>query len=237
MFPMRPRLLVLLALFAWLFARPVALPLMAQEPAAFRLLDDLNAAYGRRLLELERGRIADLAALAARLKGAEADAVYAQLFPLAIARGLSADAATAAAACLGSKSASPEVQRAAHLVCILAHADKGEHGQALGLVKELIEGRGGGKAADPEMAMAVGEAYLEHLFRVGRYGDARELCECACDSDTAPARLKEHFEGQPSRLFAAFSSNTTRPGRACSAEPGPTRSPRPTVYPKSQRTS
>ena len=48
--------------------------------------------------------------------------------------------------------------------------------------------------------MAVGEAYLERLFRDGRYGEARDLCECACDSETVPARLKEHFEARMSRI-------------------------------------
>jgi thiol-disulfide isomerase/thioredoxin len=172
----------------------------AQERTAFGSLDELNAAYGRRLLDLDRGRIADLAALAARLKGAEADAAYDQLFQFAISRGLSADAAAAAAACLASNSSSPECQRFAHLVRILARADKGEHGQALALFRELIEGHGGGKAPDPETAMAVGEAYLQRLLRDGRYGAARELCGCACDSETVPARVKEHFEARMGRV-------------------------------------
>ncbi len=196
----RPCRLVLLALSVGLFAPPGAIPLKAEEPPAFRSLDDLNAAYGRRLLDLDRSRIADLAALAARLNGAEADVAYAQLFQLAVARGLSTEAANAASRCLASKTASPEVRRAAQLVRVLAHADKGEHDKALALVKELIEPTGGGAGADPDSAMAVGEAYLERLFRDGRYGDAHDLCECVCDSETAPARLKEHFEARLRRV-------------------------------------
>ena len=194
------RRLVLLAFSAWLLAQSSAFPLKAEEPAAFRSLDELNAAYNRRLLDLDRNRIADLSALAARLSGADADTVYGQLFELAIARNLATEAAGSAVRCLSSKTASPEARRAAHLVRVLAHADKGEHGQALAIVKELIEAPEGGKAVDPETAMAVGEAYLERLFRDGRYGEARDLCECACDSETAPAKLKEHFEARMARV-------------------------------------
>jgi len=195
-----PRRLALLAVSAWLLAPQGAIPVKAEEPAAFRSLDDLNAAYNRRLLDLDRSRIADLAALAARLNGVEADTAYAQLFQLAIARNLSADAAAAASRCLASKTASSEAIRAAQLVGVLAHADKGEHVQALALVKELIEAPASRKVGDPDTAMAVGEAYLERLFRDGRYGDARELCECACDCETAPAKLKEHFEARMARV-------------------------------------
>ena len=195
-----PRLLVLLGFSVWPFALPLAISAKAEEPPAFRSLDDLNAAYSRRLLDLDRSLIADLAALAARLDGTEADAAYSQLFQLAIARNLSVDASDAASRCLASKTASAEARRAAHLVRVLAHADRGEHGRALALVKELVETPGSGKGADPETALTVAEAYLERLFRDGRYSDARELCECACDSETRPAKLKEHFEARMGRV-------------------------------------
>jgi thiol-disulfide isomerase/thioredoxin len=67
-------------------------------------------------------------------------------------------------------------------------------------MKELIEAPSDRTGADPDSVLAVGEAFLERLFRDGRYEDARDLCECACDSDSAPARLKDHFEARMGRL-------------------------------------
>src|SRR5262249_62275041 len=88
----RSLLPVLIASVAWSLGPPTAAPLRADEPAPFRSLGELNAEYGRRLLELERRRIADLSALAAGLSGSEADAAYAELFQIAVLRGLSANA-------------------------------------------------------------------------------------------------------------------------------------------------
>jgi thiol-disulfide isomerase/thioredoxin len=200
MFPNRLLRLAPLALFGWLWGPTAAVPLRAGEPPPFRSLGELNAAYDRQHLELDRRRITDLAALAAGLNGAEADAAYTQLFQLAVTRGLSADAEPAASRCLTSKTAGPEVRRFAQLVRVLAKADRGEHGQALASVKELVQASGGARGTDAETALAVGEAYLQRLIREGRYDDARDLCACACDAEDAPAAVKEHFEARMTRI-------------------------------------
>ena len=201
MSPTRFLLPVLIASVAWSLGSPTTAPLRADEPAPFRSLGELNAEYGRRLLELERRRIADLSALAAGLSGLEADAAYTELFHAAVMRGLSADAEPAAGRCLASPKSGPEVRRLAHLVRVLAKADQGQHGQALARAKELMQPPGAGaQKADPDTALAVGEAYLQRLIREGRYNDARELCECACEAKDAPAALRDHFESRMGRL-------------------------------------
>ena len=56
----------------------------------------------------------------------------------------------------------PQVRRpGAHLVRVLAHADKRQHDQTLAVVRELIEPKGGGARSDTDTAMVVGEAHLE----------------------------------------------------------------------------
>jgi thiol-disulfide isomerase/thioredoxin len=202
------RIIPPLALVGALVLPPASGPALAQEAApqtgANRSLEDLNASYRRKLLELDRQRIADLAALAARANPAEADAAYAQLFHLAIARELFREAEPAAERSLASATRGRDVRTLATLVRILAMADQGEHERSLAELKALIQGRargdGDAPGSDSEMTLAVGEAYLQHLIRAGRYDVARKLCALACAEDAAPAALKDHFETRMGRL-------------------------------------
>jgi DMSO/TMAO reductase YedYZ molybdopterin-dependent catalytic subunit/thiol-disulfide isomerase/thioredoxin len=196
----RRNILVWFLISAWLIAAPLAVSSRCQEPAAFHSLAELNAEYDRRLLDVEKKRLVDLASLASRLNGAAAEGAYAQLFQVAVERGLFVEAAAAAASCLERKTISPDVQRAAQLVRVVACGQTGEHGKARQLVQELVENQAAGKPADAETALAVGEGYLQMLLRDGRYDDASELCACVCDCHNAPERLKEHFEARMNRL-------------------------------------
>lgn len=85
----------------------------------------------------------------------------------------------------------------------MARAEKGEHEGALGDLKALFKQAAAGAAApcppDPELALAVGEAFLQRLLRDGRYDVAQKLCDLACDGE-APVTLKEHFEDRMARL-------------------------------------
>ena len=70
-------------------------------------------------------------------------------------------------------------------------------------MKALFKKPGSGEQptaqSDAETALAVGEAYFQHLIRDGRYDVARKVCELACQDD-APAALKGHFEARMARL-------------------------------------
>jgi thiol-disulfide isomerase/thioredoxin len=201
------RMPLILALGTFTLRLGVPIPAAAQERSAggssarFAALEELDASYRRQLHDLECRRIADLAALAAKAPGPEADAAYRQLFGLAIARGLCREAQAAAARCLASPSAGRDVRALAALVQVLARADTGEHDRALDDWKGLLQqaARGPNAALDAELTLAVGEALLQRLIRDGRYDVARKVCDLACREDAPPA-IREHFEDRSARL-------------------------------------
>jgi thiol-disulfide isomerase/thioredoxin len=196
----RLRIVPALAFVAILLPGP---PIAAQERPArrFEALESLNAAYEKQLRELESKRIADLATLAQKAAAPEADAAYRQLFGLAIARGLCPEASAAAAHCRESATAGRDVKALAALVQVLAHADRGQHHQAIDDWKALLGASAPAADArtDAELALAVGEAYLQRLIHDGRYDVARTWCELACSAN-APAEVKDHFEDRKARL-------------------------------------
>jgi thiol-disulfide isomerase/thioredoxin len=196
-----------LALAAFALGLVAPGPISAQDsapaapPGRFAALEELDAAYRRQRHDLERRRIADLAALAEKAPGPEADAAYRHLFGLAIAQDLCREAQSAAARCLASTSAGRDVRALAALVQVLARADKGEHDRALDDWKEFLRQSRGGQAAalDADLALAVGEALLQRLIREGRYDVALKLCGLATE-EGVPAAVKDHFEDRMTRL-------------------------------------
>jgi thiol-disulfide isomerase/thioredoxin len=201
------RLSLILAIVAITLHLGATIPAAAQEPSAdgssgrFAALEELDAKYRRQLHDLECRRIADLAALAEKAPGPEADAAYRQLFGLAVARDLCREAQPAAARCLASRSAGRDVRALAALVQVLARTDKGEHDRALDDWKALLQqsAHGPDAALDVDLTLAVGEALLQRLIREGRYDDARKLCSLACAKDAPPA-IRDHFEDRSARL-------------------------------------
>jgi len=198
-----------IALFALSLALAAEGPAVAQERAAgppnarFAALEAINTAYQQQRHDLECRQIADLAALADKTSGPEADAALRQLFSLAIGRKLCTQAQKSAERCLNSPTTSPEVRPLAALVLVLARIDKGEHDQAISDLKAIFrqaaDGGRAGRTHDTELALAVGEALLERLVHDGRYDVARKLCDAACD-DEAPAAVKDHFEDRMARI-------------------------------------
>ena len=128
----------------------LGLPAAAQDRPAgpFKALEALNASYEKQLHDLECRRIADLAALAEKASGPEADAAYRQLFGLAMAQGLCTESRGAAARCLDSASCGRDTRALAALVQVLGRTDKGEHDRALagleGAAERARERRGVG---------------------------------------------------------------------------------------------
>jgi thiol-disulfide isomerase/thioredoxin len=174
-----------------------------RESGRLAALGALNAQYEKQLRELEHRRIADLADLAERSPADVADVVYGQLFGIAIAHGLCFEARAAADRCLQQPSPRRDVRSLASLVRVLGHAERGQYDGALAEWKSLwrVSPASSSPAdqADGEIALAVGEAYLQRLIREGRYVVARKLSEEACAA-SAPVLLKEHFEDRLARL-------------------------------------
>jgi thiol-disulfide isomerase/thioredoxin len=197
------------ALFVLVSCLATAGPAAAQEQAAsspsgrFAALAALNASYHQQRHDLECRRIADLAALAAKAPGPEADAAYRELFGLAISQNLCPVALAASASCLETPSSGRDTRAMAGLVRALGHTQQGEHDRALVELKVLFQqSPAKGEAAQPpdsDLALSVGEAFLQRLIHDGRYDIARKLCELACEAEAHPT-LKDHFEDRMARL-------------------------------------
>jgi peroxiredoxin len=166
-------------------------------------LEALNVSYRQELREIERRWIADLADLADKSSGPEANDAYRQLFNLALARDLCTDAQPAARNCLESIPAAQDLRALAASVQVFARAEKGEYEQSLRDFEALFKRSGCGAYAAAKShaatALAVGEAYLQRLNRDNRYDVAHRLCALACKDD-APAALKNHFTARMARL-------------------------------------
>jgi thiol-disulfide isomerase/thioredoxin len=205
-----------------LFGLPTPGTVVAQERETGHCpgkLEALNASYVHQMRAIERRWIAELAELADKSSGPEANDAYRQLFNLAIARDLCLDAQPAAQSCLGSIpfieaegaartcSASipsgQDLRTLATSVQVFAWAEKGDYEQSLADLKALFKRPGCGRQpatkSSAATAFAVGEAYFQRLIRSGRYDVARKLCELACKDDI-PATLRNHFEARRARL-------------------------------------
>ncbi len=203
------RMSLILAVGMFSLRLGIARPAGAQEPrqagapasGRFASLEELDASYRRQLHDLQCRQIADLAALAAKTHGAEADAAYRQLLGPAITHGLCREAEAAAARCQASDSTGRDVRALAALVRFLARADKGEHDQILDDWKGLIQQstRGPDAGLDVDLTLAVGESLLQRLIRDGRYEVASKVCRLACEPG-APPLIRGHFEGRSDRL-------------------------------------
>jgi thiol-disulfide isomerase/thioredoxin len=200
---------ITMAQIALLLGLAAAGPAVAQDRAAsppngrFGALEAINASYQQQRHDLECRQIADLAALAEKSSGPEADASLRQLFSLAVAHGLCPKAQDAAQRSLNSAKSSPDVRALAALVQVLARTDKGEHDLAIADLRAIFrQAAAGGREGRPhetDHALAVGEALLQRLIHDGRYDIARKLCDVAC-AEEAPAAVKDHFEDRMARI-------------------------------------
>jgi thiol-disulfide isomerase/thioredoxin len=171
--------------------RPAAAQFEADVPGRgdFRSLAELDASFSRRFAELERMRVAGLAALAARKDGEEADQVYRELFRAAIALDLVRDAEPAAQNCLKSPKTSPDTRALATLILVLERAEVGLFQQSLDRLSTFLTVEGGGQA------LGVAEAFLHRLIRLGRYTQAQEICSLMVKQTRDPA-VAAHFKAR-----------------------------------------
>jgi len=204
---MRPlRIAPALALGALGFAllAPASAPARAEDAKAAdkadrgksRTLADLNAAYAKEHAALDRRQLADLADLARRQEGSEADHTYHQLFNTAIARDEYEPAAPAAAAYEGSDA---ELRGLAAFIAAVHEANRDKYPEALKALDRFLKGQAAGKKLDPNTTFAVGEAFLQRLIHAGRYDEARRACDLFLRDDADPA-VKEHFAARLARI-------------------------------------
>jgi len=170
----------------------------------FRSLAELDAYYKQQADEIERRKLLDMAALAGRLTGMEAEAAYRAVFDVAVARGFFNAAEPAARAYLSRDEGAPQSQALAAMISLIARADRGEYDRSLADLEGFLKRRAAVQIPEeqrlpPHLLFAVGEAYLQRLIQGGRYDIARKVCQLAVANRADPA-IKAHFEKRQARL-------------------------------------
>jgi thiol-disulfide isomerase/thioredoxin len=165
---------------------------------AYNSVADLDAAYVEQAAALEKRRLADLTALAARLTGLEAERAYREAFDLAVARGLYVQAEPAARAYLAREKGEPENHALAGTIELIARAERGQFDESLADLKDFLAHRASASIPDERrlpaaMVCAVGEAFLHRLIRGGRFDLAREACKLGAGIDHPDKSVASHF--------------------------------------------
>jgi thiol-disulfide isomerase/thioredoxin len=156
-------------------------PKRAQPAASGESVQTINDEYIQELLQLERRRLERLRRLAARQNAVDAAATYEQLFRLAIAGNLFREAEAAAKTVLAAGSPSVVAMGFAHLVKIIAEADRGEYEQSVESLRQAVAereqaaGSGARRAELPtDEIVEICDAYYQRLLQRGQYENARK---------------------------------------------------------------
>jgi peroxiredoxin len=170
----------------------------------FHSLAELDAHYRKQVDDLERRRLLDMAALAGRLTGMDAETAYRAVFDVAVARGLFSAAEPAARAYSAREEGAPQSHALAAMISLIAEADRGEYDRSLSELEGFVKRRAAVHIPEeqrlpPPLLFAVGEAYLQRLVQGGRYDIARKVCQLAIANRSDPA-VKAHFEKRLARI-------------------------------------
>jgi thiol-disulfide isomerase/thioredoxin len=168
--------------------------------------ESINAEFQREVLNLERKRLQQLGRLAASQPKDQAAATYAAFFSIAISNSLYAEAEPVAEALIKSKDTAPSVAWMAHLVNIVAEADKGQFEESLRSLAAAIRL----KSKDPQAtgesaALSVGtrasilDAYYQKLVREDQFDLARRAMKLIVDNTDVPA-IRDLAEGRLKQL-------------------------------------
>jgi thiol-disulfide isomerase/thioredoxin len=212
------RLLSTLALIA---ALPHVAPGQAQRPDAPRAANPAQAAavpadasiqainddYDQQLLQLDRQRLERLGRLAGRQKPADAAAAYEQLFRLAIAGNLFREGEAAADTVVQNGTPSSTTAGLAHLVRIVARADRGAFEDSLDCLRQALaprqqEGQAGGvrnALLTADELVGISEAYYERLVHGGQYAIALKALRLAHDEARDPT-VKDFLRSRLARV-------------------------------------
>ncbi len=177
------------------------------RPASSRdSLRAINDDFNQQLLQLERRRLDRLTRLAQHQEPADAAATYEQLFRLAIASNLFQDAEPAAGTVVKLGTPSPTTAALAHLVKIVAEADRGAYEQSLESLKQAFDASQKAAASGrPRATLQAGEltgicdAYYQRLVHAGQFKIARQAFQLALDHTKSPA-VREFLVSRLKRL-------------------------------------
>jgi peroxiredoxin len=201
---MKHIVIVTLSTFALVALAEQAVHAQNQQGRAFRSLAELNATYKQQAAELDRRKLADLAALAESSKGPDAEAAYRALFDLAVARGLYESAEPVARAYVARTGGEPQTQALAAAITLIARADRGEYNQSLEDLEHFLTRRAAAQVSESQrlpapLLYAVGEAYLQRLIQGGKYDIAIKVCQLAV-ANRAEQEIKAYFQRREARI-------------------------------------
>jgi peroxiredoxin len=177
-----------------------------QRPAADETIKSINDEYSQQLQALERRRLERLERLAARQNPADAAATYEQLFRLAAAANIYADAEHAADTVVKGGSPAVLTRALAHLVKVIAEADRGAFEQSLESLKLAIaekteaaqSGPPGAQLSTTEI-VAICDAYYQRLIQGAQYERAKKAIQVLLAS-TQNSILKAFLSSRLTRL-------------------------------------
>ncbi len=162
--------------------------------------------YNRKLVELERQRLEQLARLAQGQPPPQAAATYERLFRLAIVGDLFRDVEPAADAVIAQGTPSPTTSALAHLVKIIAECDRGAFEQSLRSLRAAVaESTQEKKATVARAALAPGEvigiceAYYQRLVEANQFAIAREAFRLVLDQPFDPS-VKDFLASRLKRI-------------------------------------
>jgi thiol-disulfide isomerase/thioredoxin len=169
-------------------------------------LKGVDAEYSRQLLDLARRRLDQLARLAARQTPAEAATTYERLFRLAINDDLFRDAEAAATIVLEQGTPSVTTNALAHLVKIIAEADKSAFDQSLQSLRQAVAESIAERPATktravlaPSEVIGICEAYYQRLVEAKQFPIARQAFQLVLEKTDRPA-VKDFLTSRLKRI-------------------------------------
>jgi thiol-disulfide isomerase/thioredoxin len=177
-----------------------------QPPAADESVKSINDEYSQQVQVLERRRLERLGRLAARQNPADAAATYEQLFRLAAAANMYADAEQAADTVVKAGSPALITRALAHLVKVVAESDRGAYEQSLETLRQAVAekthaaqtGPPGSQLSTTEI-VAICDAYYQRLIQGAQYDKAKKALQVLLAS-TQNSILKAFLSSRLTRL-------------------------------------
>jgi peroxiredoxin len=179
---------------------------ISSTPKAEPELRAIDDNYNRELLQLEQRRLEALAALAGTQKPDRAAITYERLFRLAIGGNLFRDAERAASKVIEQGTPSPTTLALAHLVKIVALADRGAADESLRSLRQAVaESTHNRPATEARAALAPAEiveicdAYYQRLVAGNHFQVARDAFRHVLEQPYDPA-IKEFVASRLKRI-------------------------------------
>ena len=168
-------------------------------------IQQIDEAFNRQLVQLEQRRLGELATLAEQQKPAEAAPILERLFRLAIAADMFREAEAVAGKVVEKGTPSPTTDALAHLVKIIAEADRGAFEQSLQSLRQAVAESTQVRPATPARALAaeevvgICEAYYQRLVEANQFAIAGKAFQLILEQPYSPL-LKDFAANRLKRI-------------------------------------